>query len=209
MKNKTIDYYNNNAAEYANTTLNLNIKEKYDEFTKNIKFGGKIMDVGCGSGRDLIEFKNRGYDVIGIDYSIELVKIAQKNSKSEVYHKDFNEINWINEFDGVWCMAALLHLKKEDLIDVLNRIAVSMKKDASFYCSFKHGEGELFDNNDRFFSYYSKEDLQKIFNDVKFFKDIKIESSIDKLGRIDTKWIDVYCKLEKIELNNKYKKIKP
>lgn len=120
MKNKTIDYYNNNTEEYSNTTLYLDLKEKYYKFTKGIKFGGKILDVSCGSGRDLIAFKILGYDVIGIDASIKIVEIAKENSKADVFNKEFNQIDWKHEFDGVWCMASLLHLQKR-------RINISIK----------------------------------------------------------------------------------
>lgn len=209
MKNKTIDYYNNNAEEYSNTTLYLDLKEKYNKFTKNIKFGGKILDVGCGSGRDLIAFKSLGYDVIGIDASTKLVEIAKKNFKADVFIKEFNDIEWKQEFDGVWCMASLLHLQKEELISILNKLSISMKEGASFYASFKNGNGESFDDKDRFFSYYNKQELEKILIESKLFKDIIIEYAVDKLGRTDTQWLDIYAKKDKIKLkNDEIKKIK-
>lgn len=207
MKNKTVDYYNDNAEEYSNKTLYLDLKEKYNKFTKGIKFGGKILDVGCGSGRDLIAFKSLGYDVIGIDASIKLVDIAKENSKADVFHKEFHQIDWKQEFDGVWCMASLLHLQKEELISVLNKLSISMKEGASFYASFKNGNGESFDDKDRFFSYYNKQELENILIESKLFKDIKIEYAVDKLGRTDTQWLDIYAKKDKIELKHNEKKI--
>ena len=84
-----------------------------------------------------------------------------------------------------------------------------MKEGASFYASFKNGNGESFDDKDRFFSYYNKQELEKIIIESKLFKDIIIEYAVDKLGRTDTQWLDIYAKKDKIKLkNDEIKKIK-
>lgn len=80
MNKETIDYYNKNADEYAQSTINLDTSDLHKEFTKGIPAGGKILDAGCGSGRDLIAFKNLGFNVQGMDASKELVEIAKNNS---------------------------------------------------------------------------------------------------------------------------------
>lgn len=50
--NKTITYYNQNAEEYFNNTVNVSMQELYDQFEAYLKPGDKILDLGCGSGRD-------------------------------------------------------------------------------------------------------------------------------------------------------------
>jgi len=209
MNKNTIDYYDQNANEYAQSTINLDISDLHREFTKNMPFGAKILDAGCGSGRDLLAFKNLGFDAQGIDASAELVEIAKKNSGVKVEHKNFSEINWKNEFDGVWCMASLLHLSKEEMRTTLSKIADSMKEGGKIYASFKTGEGESSDPKGRFFSYYSIPELTKILEESKLFGNVKLSHSVDKLGREDTQWINLTANREIPKLKNeKRRKLK-
>ena len=209
MNKKTIDYYDQNADEYAQSTINLDISDLHREFTKNMPLGAKILDAGCGSGRDLLAFKNLGFDAQGIDASAELVEIAKKNSGAKVEHKNFSEINWKGEFDGVWCMASLLHLNKEEMKETLTKIADSMKEGGKIYASFKTGEGESSDPKGRFFSYYSIPELTKILEESKLFGNVKLSHGSDKLGREDTQWINLTANRETPKpKNEKRRKLK-
>ena len=75
---KTIDYYNHHAEEFANSTLHVDMESLYQPFLAELQEGTRILDVGCGSGRDTLAFKNKGYQVDAIDYSEELVKKATR-----------------------------------------------------------------------------------------------------------------------------------
>lgn len=206
MNKETINYYDNNAVEYAQSTINLDISDLHKEFTKNMLAGAKILDAGCGSGRDLIAFKNLGFNAQGIDASAELVEIAKNNSGVKVEHKDFSEINWKGEFDGVWCMASLLHLNKEELKTTLLKIGESMKEGGKIYASFKSGEGESSDPKGRFFSYYTIPELTKIIEESKLFGDVKLYHGADKQGREDTQWINMLAKRETPKLKSENKR---
>lgn len=199
MNKQTVDFYNQNAEQYASTTLNLDVNKEVVNFLNGIPFAGKILDAGCGSGRDLKNFKSLGYDVVGIDASEELVKIATKNSGAPVHCKGFLDVDWKDEFDGVWCMASLLHLNKVELKEALEKLGDSMKSKAKFYASFKLGEGEKYDDKGRFFSYVNKQELEEVFQSVNKFKDIRVEfGNDDKLGRVDTQWVNVYAVSNKL-----------
>lgn len=194
MNKQTVDFYNQNAEQYASSTINLDVNKEMVGFLQGIPFAGKILDAGCGSGRDLKNFTSLGYNAVGIDASEELVKIAAKNSGAPVECKGFLDIDWKNEFDGIWCMASLLHLNKVELKEALEKLGESMKPNAKFYASFKVGEGEKYDEKGRFFSYVSKEELEKVFQSVDKFKNIRVEfGNDDKLGRVDTQWVNVYA----------------
>lgn len=210
MNKKTIEYYDNNANQYADSTLGLDLGEQYINFTKDIPKGGKILDAGCGSGRDLIAFNKLGFNVLGIDASYELTKIAAKNSGLQVENKGFLEINYKNEFNGIWCMASLLHLNRNELELALIKISDALKEDGKFYASFKNGKGESYDDKGRFFNYLDKSELENIFKKIDRFKNLKISPSVDKLGRENTEWLNVYADNQKPEIQLKKKsKMKP
>ena len=77
--NETIDYYERNAAEFANNTADLEFSEIQDMFLKKLKGGAVILDFGCGAGRDTRYFLSKGFQVDATDGSEELCKIAEKN----------------------------------------------------------------------------------------------------------------------------------
>jgi ubiquinone/menaquinone biosynthesis C-methylase UbiE len=69
---KTIDYYNNFADAFAEATLHVDMASLYQPFLTELPQTARILDVGCGAGRDTLAFKNKGYKVEAIDYSEEL-----------------------------------------------------------------------------------------------------------------------------------------
>lgn len=73
---KTIDYYNHHAEEFTYSTLNVDMESLYQPFLALLPENAYVLDLGCGSGRDSLAFKNKGYRVTAIDYSEALVKKA-------------------------------------------------------------------------------------------------------------------------------------
>lgn len=80
--NDTIAYYDRFADEYFKTTVST--KEICNRFLKYVTPGGRIVNVGAGSGRDIVYFNNAGYRAEGIDGSEALCKIAEEYSHSRV-----------------------------------------------------------------------------------------------------------------------------
>ena len=65
---KTIDYYNKHAQEFIASTFEVDMESLYQPFLVFLPESAKILDVGCGTGRDTLAFKNKGYHVDAIDY---------------------------------------------------------------------------------------------------------------------------------------------
>ena len=82
--NKTIDYYNSNAAQYFGNTVNADMSECCERFLKYVAPGDRIIDIGAGSGRAIKYFNDRGYIVEGIDASKEMCQLATDYSGVEV-----------------------------------------------------------------------------------------------------------------------------
>ena len=109
-KSETIKFYDVNAQEYFESTVNINLEEFYKKFLKYIPPNGTILDVGCGSGRDSLYFLNKGYNVISLDASEEMVKLSSELTKRKTLFMRIEDIDFQDQFDGIWACASLLHL---------------------------------------------------------------------------------------------------
>jgi 2-polyprenyl-3-methyl-5-hydroxy-6-metoxy-1,4-benzoquinol methylase len=74
--------------------------------------GGRILDAGCGPGRDALAFAERGYELIAFDASTAMVRVARERvgSRIVVHLMRFEDLNGQSEFDGIWACASLLHV---------------------------------------------------------------------------------------------------
>lgn len=200
---KIEDYYNKNAEQFIERTFNLNVSDTLSQFTKNLPIGSKVLDVGCGSGRDTATLKSLGYEVTAFDASEELVKAASKKINHPIIHMKIEDMNWKEEFDGVWAMASLLHLRKDEMPLNLKKIMNSLKPDGTFFLSLKAGKGEGLDDTGRFFSYYSTNEITELFKSIGY-EDVNYFSNEDSEKR-DIVWISALIK-KNPELNLKSKK---
>ena len=90
MTNKTLDYYNKNSEAFIQGTISADLKDMQNKFLNELN-GNKILDFGCGSGRDTKCFIAAGYDVDAIDGSIELCKSASTYTGIQVKHMLFQD----------------------------------------------------------------------------------------------------------------------
>ncbi len=206
MKNSTINYYDLNAQKYSDTTLNVKMSEQIDYFCSKLSPGASILDVGCGSGRDSLFFIKNNFQVTSIDASKELANLASNLIGQKVIVTKIEDFKMEDSFDAVWAMASLLHLKKEDLPKALDNCISSMKKVQTglFFASFKMGEGESYDENGRFFSYYKEEELSAILKNTGSFDQVEFFVNKDKLGR-GNDWIS-FCATTTPELKKEKNK---
>lgn len=197
----TLDYYNKNSEEYFNSTLNVDMTNTYKEFLKLVPEGGKILDLGCGSGRDSMNFMKLGYEVTAVDGSKELAKKASVLLGKEVIVNTFEELELKEKFHGIWACASLLHIKREDLKIVLNNLYNNLEDNGVFYMSFKYGEKEYVDDKNRYFNCFTDESIIGFINENTKFNILDLYITEDKLGRVnEVKWLNLIC--NKKEFNN-------
>lgn len=158
----TKDYYNKNAQEFFHQTVKADMSELYDIFLKNLPCNeGKILDLGCGSGRDSKYFLDSGFEVVAMDISEELGKRASEYIGQKVIIQDMRELNYQDEFIGIWACASLLHLDEDEIIETLRKIFKSLKRDGIVYISFKYGD-KNYEKDGRKFSCFTYEKFIKI-----------------------------------------------
>ena len=169
MLDKTINYYDINAKEFVEGTLNVDFKATQDKFINKLPAKGYILDFGCGSGRDTKYFLAKDFNVEAIDGSIELCKIASEYTNIKVRHMYFNELSIVNKYDSIWACSSILHLSLDDLVDVFKRMSKALKDEGIIYTSFKYGDfsGE---RNGRYFTDMTEDSFAKLIANVENLK---------------------------------------
>lgn len=152
---QSIRYYDDHADEYVADTLGVEMASLYGPFLQLLPEGGKILDAGCGSGRDTKAFFELGYDVISIDASEQMVEATTRLTGTPARHLFFQKIEFQNEFDGAWACASLLHVPRHEIDSVLKRIICSLRPRGILYMSFKEGNGERAQGDRRFTDFTS------------------------------------------------------
>jgi hypothetical protein len=187
----TLAYYNREADEYVSRTLNADMSHAYEPFLKRIAVGGFILDVGCGSGRDLLTFRERGYEPVGIDPSRELVIRARAISGEQCMVMGINELPWAGRFHGVWAVASLLHMPRKDLPTALTKLIEQLAPGGALYFSVQEGTGERVSEDGRYFSDYSMEQVHDVLSRLTSLEDVHVWTTPDAdPARVGVVWIN-------------------
>ena len=139
----TLKYYAKNTEEFIASTLEADMSATQEKFLALLPKGARILDLGCGSGRDSLCFLQKGFQVTAVDGSEELAKFAGELIGQEVLLADFKELELPPaSYDAIWASASLLHVHSEDLPGILAKVTDLAKPGAIFYLSFKYGDFE-------------------------------------------------------------------
>ena len=186
----TIDYYNQNAETFVQGTLHADMHEHYDRFLPYLSDQARILDLGCGSGRDTLYFLKQGYSVVPVDGSAEVCKEAERILGFDVRCLRFEDLDYHNEFDGIWACASLLHVPKSDIMTVMNKVAEALKPNGVLYASFKYGSGEGI-KGERFFNYYKEDFIDSVIPDAGFIcKEFWVSNDV-RPDRQEEKWLNL------------------
>jgi SAM-dependent methyltransferase len=187
------DWYETHAQKFFDQTVEADLAHLHERFLTYVNPGGKILDAGCGSGRDSKAFIERGYEVTAIDASKAMVQLASNWSGIRVLHMQFEEIPWPATFDGVWACASLLHVPRCQISSVLTKLVTAMVSGGILYVSFKLGEGERFSKG-RFFNDYDEEGLSTLLALEEGLEVIDIFKSSDARPGARQQWINALAR---------------
>lgn len=203
--NQTISYYDKNAEEFCRATKDADMSFCRDRFLyllerethigieESDKSKIHILDAGCGSGRDAKAFLDAGYQVTALDASKKICEEAEKLIKQEVLCIRFEEVQFQQEFDGIWACASLLHVSYTEISEVLKRFWNALKENGIFYASFKYGK-DIRTDKDRLFYDYEETALRNLMiNNYFWVEDIFVTQDVRK-GRENEQWINVLAK---------------
>ena len=189
MNDETIQYYNEHAEEFCDGTLHADMSECRNRFLSCLQPGSRILDAGCGSGRDTLAFLSAGYEVDAFDASEEICQIASKRTGVAVRQQRFEKLEGQDTYDGIWACASLLHVAAEDLPDVLKRLYRLIKKSGVIYVSFKFGDGER-QKDGRYFNDMSEESLNRLLCDAGFIVKEEFITQDVRENRENESWVN-------------------
>jgi SAM-dependent methyltransferase len=142
---RTLQHYNRYAEDFWRGTRDHDVSQNITALLQHIEGEPplKILDFGCGPGRDLKAFSQLGHVAIGIEGAEELAAMARDYSGCEVWQQDFLKLDLPrNHFDGVFANAALFHVPSQELPRVLLELHATLKPGGVLLCSNPRGHNE-------------------------------------------------------------------
>ena len=185
----TLEYYQRHAQDFFSSTVNVDMESLYLPFLRHLPQSGRILDAGCGSGRDSKAFLEKGYQVEAFDASAEMVNLASQHAGLCVRQMAFNDIANTERYDGIWCCASLLHVSAEALPGVMSKLARALKTGGTWYVSFKYGETERVKDG-RHFTDLTEQGLEKLLAPLSDITLISSWTTRDKRPERDEMWLN-------------------
>jgi SAM-dependent methyltransferase len=155
---RTLEYYRLNADAFREGTREHDVSQNLDALLRHIQVQPplRILDLGCGPGRDLKALTGRGHVAVGLDGTEAFVQMARAESGCEVWHQDLLHLQLPSEsFDGIFANAVLFHVPSAHLPEVLSQLHGTLKPDGVLFCSNPRGQDEEGWNGDRYGVWYS------------------------------------------------------
>lgn len=189
----TEKFYQDRAAEYAASTVGTDMSDLVDHFAALLPPGGRVLDAGCGSGRDLKAFKERGFEVIGIDASAEMARLASRHANAFCAPMRIEHLVQEDHFDGIWACASLLHLTASQFPEVLARLTRALVPGGILYVGVKEGRGSFRSPDGRLFHGWNVESLRSTM--AKQLQVLEVRRTSDAMPeRTDVSWINVWAR---------------
>jgi 2-polyprenyl-3-methyl-5-hydroxy-6-metoxy-1,4-benzoquinol methylase len=189
--NGTIDYYNSHANEYYRTTVDADLDAGRKKFAAYLPAGARVIDMGCGSGRDVLAFREMGLDAAGLDASEELVRLAKERLGIPVFKADLSCWTADEPYDGIWCCAALMHLEETDCRRFFANLKYNLKPGGALYISVKSGIETGMDSAGRYMRNFTEEDIYELAGSVEGLEITELWYSADTLSRNDFRWLNI------------------
>lgn len=189
----TIGYYDANATGFVAGTANVEFGALQHEFVRRLPEGGRILDLGCGSGRDSLAFLKAGFEVDAVDGSARMVRAASELTGLPVVHALFADYEPEGFYDGIWACGSLLHVPAAELADVIAKYARTLVPGGAFYLSFKLGVHDGM-RNGRWFTDLDEPAFRNLVAEVPELRIDRIDVTSDvRPGRGNEKWLNAWC----------------
>ena len=167
----TLRHYEHSAQQFFDGTREHDVSQNVSALLGAIRSSApyRILDLGCGPGRDLKTFTALGHSAVGVDGSAEFVRMAREWSGCEVWQQDFVQLDLpAAGFDGIFANASLFHIPSAALPDVLLRLYAALKPGGVLFSSNPRGDNREGWNGPRYGSYYDYETWERFLTAAGF-----------------------------------------
>jgi SAM-dependent methyltransferase len=168
----TLNHYDKRAKEFWEGTRDHDVSQNIDALLQYIEElpPFKILDFGCGPGRDLRTLTDRGHTAVGLEGSAEFVAMAREHGH-QVWKQNFLELELPDdEFDGIFANASLFHVPSQELPRILRELRITLKPGGVLFSSNPHGNNEEGWNRGRYGAYHDFHTWQKFMLDAGFIE---------------------------------------
>ena len=196
IDNPTLNYYEDNSINLSLRYEQADVNEIQKLLLQTFEKNSNILEIGCGSGRDASFMVKNSFDVIAIDGSKNMIEEAKKihpELSEKLLHKTLaNDLDFDKTFDGIYSIATLMHLSKNDLDKTISKIYNLSKQNGKILMSVSLFRDDIdengFDDKGRFFLVLSFENWINLLENVGF-KILHIKTNSDGLGRGGIEWL--------------------
>lgn len=158
----TLDFYEKEAPVYVASGKG-GVSARLDDFARALPDGARILELGCGGGRDAEALLARGFDVDATDGTPAMAAKAAERLGRPVRVMRFDELSDVSTYDGVWANASLLHVPRAALGGVLALIFAALKPGGRFFANYKAGGTAGRDRLGRYYNYPDRDALVEAY----------------------------------------------
>lgn len=158
------NFYQENSRLYFSRTVAVDPAPFLTPFVRHLKTSATVLDIGCGSGRDLLWLKERGFRPTGLERAAGLAELAGDYSGCNVIVGDFESFDFTSlAVDAVMACGSLVHIPHERLAALISRILTALAGSGIVYISLKQGQGMKTDRFGRVFYLWEQGRLDDIW----------------------------------------------
>lgn len=157
---KTIAVYDSQVDDYAAFAQDHKSDPVLEAFVARLNADDYVLDLGCGPAQSSAMMREHGLRVDPMDASEQMVKLANDTFDIGARQAAFTDVDEVAIYDGIWANFSLLHASAEDFPKILSALRTALKPDGILHLGMKTGAGSKRDKLDRFYSYYSEEELR-------------------------------------------------
>ncbi|MDU9002804.1 class I SAM-dependent DNA methyltransferase [Sedimentitalea todarodis] len=164
---ETLNVYDDQAETYQKIMADWD-DPAFADFLAEMPRGGAVLDLGCGPGHAAARMADTGLHVIATDGSLEMIRLAAQHPGVSARQATFDEIDGQSIYDGIWASFSLLHAPRAKFPLHLAALHRAAKPGARLHLAMKLGRGEATDRLGRFYSYYSRDELEQYLQEAGF-----------------------------------------